>query len=81
MIIVLMSLVIAGIVYACSDTISLWTVDSKELSLLYRIGAFIILFIAVSSALQSALIGFESFKSVSVFEIVYGITSILITSF
>lgn len=80
-IIILMSLVIAGIVYVCSDTISLWTVEGKELSFLYRIASSIILFIAVSSALQSVLIGFESFKSVSVFEIVYGIISILIISF
>lgn len=80
-VIIIMSFMVAGVVYVCSDTISLWTVESKELSFLYRIAASIILFIAVSSAFQSILIGFESFKSVSVFEIVYGIISILIISF
>ena len=80
-VIILMSLAISLIVYAFSDIISLWTVESNELSYLYHIASFIILFVAISSALQSILIGFESFKSISMYEIAYGLISIVIVYF
>lgn len=79
-IIFVMSFAISTIMFIFSDTISILTVGSMEISQLYQISASIILFIAISSALQSILIGYESFKQVSFWEILYGIFSIFIIS-
>lgn len=77
LIILLMSVAVAGGVWASSDLISQWTADSDELSALFRIAATVILFVVASSAMQSILLGFESYKAISRFEIIYGVISVV----
>ena len=77
MIIVAMSAIVALAVCIFSDGVSIWAAEDTSLSPYFQIAAFVILFVAVCSALQSILLGFESFKTISVLEIVYGISIIV----
>jgi|GEM_PF-2317444 Membrane protein involved in the export of O-antigen and teichoic acid len=73
-----MSVIVSAVVFAASDAISLWVGYSDSLPGLLRLSAVLIFFIALSSILQSVLIGFEDYRSVAKNEIIFGVLSVII---